>query len=201
MSRPPLPEDGRVRRRVEAMRRVQDVALDLFEERGYSAVTVDEIAAAAGVGVATVYRNFDTKERVVLWDEYDPMLLTAVAEHLREQPLLRAVTSALVDSLDRVYQSDKRRILRRARLILSEPALAAAAAVDNEALRGALAELFVKEGASRDAFEAAVAAAAVVAALETSVRRWVEDKGKTPMRDVLTAAFEALGRLAVMSRA
>src|SRR5688572_5367592 len=28
-----------------------------------------------GVGVATVYRYFGTKERMVLWDEYDPMLL------------------------------------------------------------------------------------------------------------------------------
>jgi AcrR family transcriptional regulator len=183
------------------MRRVQDAALGLFEERGYAAVTVEGIAAAAGVGVATVYRNFDTKERVVLWDEYDPMLLSAVAARLHAEPLLRAVQGALVESLDRVYEADKRRILRRARLILSEAPLAAAAAIDNHTLRGALAELFVKEGASRDAFEAAVAAAAVVAALETSVRRWVEARGRTPMREVLSAAFEALGRLSSMPAA
>lgn len=195
MSRPPLPDDGRVRRRVEAMRRVQDAALDLFEERGYAAVTVDEIAVAAGVGPATVYRSFGTKERVVLWDEYDPMLLDAIASRLRDGPLLAAVTGALVASLDRVYKSDKRRILRRARLIFSEPPLAAAAAVDSAAMRGALAELFVKEGAARDAFDASVAAAAVVATLETAVRRWVEERGRTPMADVLAAAFRSLGRL------
>jgi AcrR family transcriptional regulator len=195
MSRPPLPEDGRVRRRVEAMRRVQDAALDLFEERGYAAVTVDEIAAAAGVGPATVYRGFGTKERVVLWDEYDPMLLEAVAEKLREQPLLPAVVGAFVASLDRVYRTDKRRILRRARLILSEPPLVAAAAVDSAALRDALAALFVKEGAAGGAFEAAIAAAAVLATLETAVKRWVEERGRTPMADVLEAAFRSLARL------
>lgn len=182
------------------MRRVQDAALDLFEERGYAAVTVDEIAAAARVGPATIYRRFGTKERVVLWDEYDPMLLESTALRLREEALLPAVTGALVSSLDRVYQADKRRILRRARLMLSEPSLVAAAAVDNAALRAALADLFVRAGAARDAFDAAVAAAAVLATLETAVRRWVEDRGRTPMADVLKAAFESLARLGSASR-
>lgn len=195
MSRPPLPEDGRARRRVEAMRRVQDAALDLFEERGYAAVTVDEIAAAAGVGPATVYRSFGTKERVVLWDEYDPMLLDAVRERLGDMSLLLAVAEALVASLDRVYQTDRRRILRRARLILSEPPLVAAAAVDAAALRGALAELFVSEGAACDPLEAEVAAAAVMATLDVAVRRWVADRGRTPMHEVLRAAFRTLARL------
>ncbi|MEZ4302498.1 MAG: helix-turn-helix domain-containing protein [Polyangiaceae bacterium] len=195
MSRPPLPEDGRVRRRIEAMRRVQDAALDLFEERGYSAVTVDEIAAAASVGPATVYRSFGTKERVVLWDEYDPMLLEAIAEHLANEPLLDAVTSALVASLDRIYQGDRRRILRRARLMLTEPTLVAAAALDAVGLRAALADLFTSTRAVPGDLEAAVAAAAVTATLEAAVRAWVDDKGRTPMADVLRRAFESLADL------
>lgn len=195
MSRPPLPEDGRSRRRVEAMRRVQDAALDLFEGRGYAAVTVDEIAAAAGVGPATVYRRFGTKEGVVLWDEYDPLLLDLLAPRLREAPLLSAVEGALVEALDRIYRADRRRILRRSRLLLSEPSLLAAAALQGVELRGALAALFEKEGAARDAFDAAVAAAAVVATLETAVRRWVDERGRTPMSEVLQDAFSALGRL------
>lgn len=177
------------------MRRTQDAALDLFEERGYGAVTVDEIAAAAGVGPATVYRAFGTKERVVLWDEYDPMLLDAVAERLRDRPLLQAVTEALTASLARVYRTDKKRILRRARLLLSEPALLAAAALDNVKLRGALAEVFLAGGATATELDAAVAAAAVVATLDTAVRRWVEASGRTPMDEVLREAFESLGRL------
>lgn len=177
------------------MRRTQDAALDLFEERGYGAVTVDEIAAAAGVGPATVYRAFGTKERVILWDEYDPMLLEAVAERLRDRPLLQAVTEALTASLARVYRTDKKRILRRARLLLSEPALLAAAALDNVKLRGALAEVFLAGGATATELDAAVAAAAVVATLDTAVRRWVEASGRTPMDEVLREAFESLGRL------
>lgn len=177
------------------MRRVQDAALDLFEERGYAAVTVDEIAAAAAVGPATIYRGFGTKEGVVLWDEYDPLLLDLVARHLREAPLLPAVTRALVEALDRVYRADRRRILRRARLLLSEPQLIAAAAVNSAPLRGALADLFVETGAARDTLEAAVAAAAVLATMETAVKRWVDESGRTPMAEILRATFEALARL------
>lgn len=178
------------------MRRVQDAALDLFAERGYAAVTVDDIAAAAGVGVASVYRNFGTKERVVLWDEYDPMLLDAVREHLSEAPLLAAVEGALVASIDRVYEADKRRILRRTRLMVAEPSLVAASAIDRAALRGALADLFVEARAARDAFDAAVAAAVVVATLEAAVEQWARDRGRTAMREVLRAAFRSLARLA-----
>lgn len=199
MSRPPLPEDGRARRRIEGKRRVQDVALDLFEQRGYAAVTVEEIALAAGVGPATVYRGFGTKEGVVLWDEYDPMLLSAVTLELREKSLLPAIQSALARSLDSVYRHDKRRILRRARLLFAEPSLAAAVAVQNGALRTALADLFLSESAVQSPFDAQIAAAAVVATLEAAIEIWVREDGKTPMAKVITSAFDSLARIVTTS--
>ncbi|MEO7329499.1 MAG: helix-turn-helix domain-containing protein [Minicystis sp.] len=195
MSRAPLPEDGRARRRVEAMRRAQDAALDLFEARGYAAVTVEDIAAAAGVGPATVYRSFGSKERVVLWDDYDPMLLDAVRARLPTHPLLAAVSGALEEALDRVYGTDKRRILRRTRLLLAEPALIAASAADRLALRAALAALFTEASAAPGDLGAEVAAAAVVATLEVAVERWAKGRGRTPMREVIRASFGALARL------
>src|SRR5512139_2726485 len=39
-----------------------DAALALFRERGVEAVTVGDIAAAAGVAPATIYRRFGDKE-------------------------------------------------------------------------------------------------------------------------------------------
>ena len=41
--------------------RIRNAALRLFNERGYGAATVDEIARRAGVGVGTLYRRWPDK--------------------------------------------------------------------------------------------------------------------------------------------
>jgi AcrR family transcriptional regulator len=41
-------------------------AARLFERQGYAATTFDEIAAEAGVGVATVYKYFNSKQGIVI---------------------------------------------------------------------------------------------------------------------------------------
>lgn len=43
-----------------------EAAHRLFERQGYNRTTFDQIAAAAGVGVATVYKYFDSKEGIVV---------------------------------------------------------------------------------------------------------------------------------------
>ncbi|MGV9661836.1 TetR family transcriptional regulator [Nocardia niigatensis] len=52
-------------RRAATRREVALVAARLFIENGYAATTVDEIAAAAGMGLRTFYRYFAGKEDVV----------------------------------------------------------------------------------------------------------------------------------------
>ena len=55
----PAPKQDRSRRTEQAL---LDAALALFTERGVEAVTVGDIAAAAGVAPATIYRRFGDKE-------------------------------------------------------------------------------------------------------------------------------------------
>jgi hypothetical protein len=45
----------------------------LFEEQGYAATAVDQIAEAAEVSQSTLFRYFPTKEDVVLTDDFDPL--------------------------------------------------------------------------------------------------------------------------------
>ncbi|WP_375767401.1 TetR/AcrR family transcriptional regulator [Archangium gephyra] len=193
--------DGRARRRLEAMRRVQEVALDLFEERGYERVTVEEIAVKAEVGPATVYRNFGTKERLVLWDEYDPMLLSAISERLGAQGPMEATREALVASLDEVYGEDRERILRRARLIEANPALEAATAADRAGLARALTAVFLEKRACQSELEAEVLAGAIAGLLDAALHHWLRKKGRTPLRDVLRSAFDSLAEAGQFSGA
>lgn len=56
------PLDRRSRKRLATRRGISDAATRLFLERGFDAVTVDEIAAAADVGRMTVFNHFPRKE-------------------------------------------------------------------------------------------------------------------------------------------
>ncbi|TDB80094.1 MULTISPECIES: TetR/AcrR family transcriptional regulator [unclassified Micromonospora] len=53
--------DGRSRRREDTRQRLFEAAVELIAEQGFSATTVDDIAARAGVAKGTVYYNFESK--------------------------------------------------------------------------------------------------------------------------------------------
>jgi AcrR family transcriptional regulator len=54
--------DRRTRKRLATRQSISDAATRLFFERGFDAVTVDEIAEAADVGRMTVFNHFPRKE-------------------------------------------------------------------------------------------------------------------------------------------
>jgi AcrR family transcriptional regulator len=71
-----VPEDAAVRwvlgrrdrKRLETRKGLAAVALELFAERGFDAVTVNDIADRADVDPSTFYRHFGSKEAVVFSD-------------------------------------------------------------------------------------------------------------------------------------
>src|ERR1700733_12290021 len=66
----------RERKKAQTRTRIADTAMGLFVRRGFDQVTVAEIAAAAEVGVSTVFNYFPTKEDL-FYDRQDE-----VVEHL-----------------------------------------------------------------------------------------------------------------------
>lgn len=63
---PAAPASLRERKRAAAKARVVDVAIALFAQRGYNAVSVAEICAAADVAPRSFFRYFPAKEDVLL---------------------------------------------------------------------------------------------------------------------------------------
>ncbi|MGB8649845.1 MAG: TetR family transcriptional regulator, partial [Mycobacteriales bacterium] len=60
-----LPPGLRERKRLATHQRIADEAARLATDRGVSATTIEDIAAAAQIGRATFFRYFDTKEIAV----------------------------------------------------------------------------------------------------------------------------------------
>lgn len=48
----------------DAAPRIRQIAIQLLLERGYDRMTVDDVAEAAGVGKATIYRRWPSKEQL-----------------------------------------------------------------------------------------------------------------------------------------
>src|SRR3954470_12290445 len=75
---------------------VSDIAVGLFLERGFDAVSVAEVAAAAGISKPTLFRYFPAKEDLVLHrfadheDEAVRVVAAGRAEGTAPLPALRA---------------------------------------------------------------------------------------------------------------
>jgi AcrR family transcriptional regulator len=115
----------RERKRLRTRRALQVEALRLFEQKGYEATTIEEIAAAAEVSPRTFSRYFPAKEDVVLWDDFEPTFFQLLAERPRDESLTESVRQALREGLRSIGADDLKRMQRRMRLLYSTPALRA----------------------------------------------------------------------------
>jgi AcrR family transcriptional regulator len=94
----PRPDSIRQRMRRLIHEELTDVALELFTERGFDHVSVDDIAAAVGVSQRTFFRYFPVKEDVVLHvlDESGPIIRQALADRPADEPHLQALRHAFL---------------------------------------------------------------------------------------------------------
>lgn len=98
---PPLRERKKLRTRQVLI----DTALELFTQRGFGGVTLDELCDEVEVSKRTFFRNFRSKEDVAMAPHQD--LWAAFLENLRAGrseggPVMELMQDALLDALDRV---------------------------------------------------------------------------------------------------
>ncbi len=88
----------RARQRIELRERIDRVALTLFAERGYEAVTVEEIAGAVGISLSTLFRHVARKEILLtgVLRSARAAILRTFAEDSRAQPVGDALAAAIL---------------------------------------------------------------------------------------------------------
>lgn len=183
------------RRPITSRADLERIAFDLFEANGFDLTTVDDIAAAAGIGRRTFFRYFRSKQDVV-WGDF-----TAHVDRMRARlcdlptglALMDALRIAVVD-FNRVEPDDLAWHRRRMRLILGEPALRASSEPRFAAWRGAVAGFAAsRTGQPPDALASQVVAHAVLGVAIAAYEQWL-DRPNADLGALLDSGMRELAR-------
>lgn len=186
----------RDRRRSETTNAVAGAALDLAVERGWPAVTVDEVAVRAGISRRTFFNYFATKDEA-LFHNVTPWRPDVLERFTRS-------TGPLLDALETLFTAqteldapDRERALQVMRLVDATP----------ELLPGLLARLAASEAALADAvrtrddvdeFTAQTVAAVAGALARVGGMSWLSGLQPDPLTST-RAAWAALRTLLTTS--
>lgn len=189
----------RERKKLRMYETLSEVAIRLFLEKGFDAVSVAEIAAAAEVSKPTLFRYFPAKEDLVLYRIADHEDEAARVVAGSDEPPLVALRRHFLDGLERgdpvTGLSDHPQVLAFHRLLYGTPSLVARAHGHIERQEAALA---VALGGDLDARLAAGQIIAVrrILAMENWRRIAKGEAVEDVRRDAVVAAERAFGVLA-----
>lgn len=170
------------------MDQVRTVAFDLMSTSGFDAVTVEQIAARSSVSPSTVYRYFGTKEALVLSASRPAQLV----ERLRSDDGTRGWAASFQRAAVKVWGIDEGTTIELGLILANDPLLHA---WERQLLdqRGDIASAFAAQRGKAGGAKDDARAAAAVAVLTTSLRRWYSDGGaKKSLDRLLAKAFDAI---------
>lgn len=155
------------------MRRIQRCAIELFETNGFEKVTIEQVAETADVSPSTVYRYFGTKERLVLHDDHDDVLLELLPSLLNGHDLISTVEHA-IDLMTPEHTGDPDDLTtRRVHLWFGVPEIQAAGAlVIDEIVDAAAAGVASRPHLGLTEVQARIVLSAVAAILVAVLRNW-----------------------------
>ncbi|WP_300011424.1 TetR family transcriptional regulator [Pseudonocardia sp.] len=173
------PRRGRsVEGRAEVRRDLVAAAVALFRDRGYDDTTVDDIAAAAGVGRRTFFRYFRSKEDAISPDH--ETALARIAEIFEtahpDEPAPSLVLRAGETVFD-LYTDDPALSVARFRLTHEVPVLRDRESASVDHYRRLFTRYLRRRfaGDPHGDLRAAVTGSAVVAAHNLALRAWLAD--------------------------
>ncbi|MEX2193727.1 MAG: TetR/AcrR family transcriptional regulator [Thermoleophilaceae bacterium] len=156
----------RERKKERTRKAISDAATELFAQRGFDTVTIDEVAAAAEVSKKTVFNYFGCKEDLFFdeAEEAKARLLTAVRGREPGESVLAAVRRVALASIGRMCSGEQPWIETMGRLVDASPALRARQGEIFDEFAHILAEVIREEiGAGEDDVRPYVAGQAILA--------------------------------------
>ncbi len=182
------------RRRTATRMEIAHTAARLFAERGTTAVTAEQIAGEAGIGLRTFYRYCRTKE-----DAVEPMLSTGASRWLdilatgpHRLPTLAELEAAAIRALN-VVDHDELDITRGLlRAMAGDPALRAVWFRANLTGEAALLDLLIEWSPETDPLRLRTLAAAAAGAIRVGLEQWASDRTAANPADLVVVCMREL---------
>lgn len=175
---------------------VSEVALRLFAARGVDAVTVEDIAEAAGISRRTFFRWFESKEEAVLPYEAErlELLRTALAARAADQPVLHAIRGATRALATGPGAIERDETLRRLRIVRDNPSVHAHSLEIQSRWEVAIADVIAEHLGVDPATSVAarVIAGATVATVRAAAEVWLATDGEADLPALLGEAYDLL---------
>jgi AcrR family transcriptional regulator len=192
--------------KLSARDRLAQAAFDLFNERGYEQTTIDDIAERAGLGRATFFRHYRSKEDVIFPDH--DRLLDRVRDRLRSTGHGAALAAACdAVRLVLLHYLDEGDLARRRYLLTSTvPALRDREIVSVARYQRLFREYIAERMADGEpavsgepaasgvsaALQAELMAAAIASAHNHVLRRWLRGDSADPVRELDAAMHQVI---------
>jgi AcrR family transcriptional regulator len=182
-----------------AQERFAQAAFALFDERGYEETTVDDIAERAGLGRATFFRHYRSKEDVIFPDH--DLLLRKVRDRLGSSghgTALAAVSDAVrLVLLHYLHEGEvaRHRYALTSRVAALRDREIVSVARYQRLFREFIAEWMADRGRAAP-LQAELMAAAVVSAHNHVLRRWLRGESPDPVAEVDDAMRQVIALFA-----
>jgi AcrR family transcriptional regulator len=185
----------RERRKKLTAAELEAAALRLFGERGFDAVTVDDIAAEADVSRRTFFRYFASKEDVLLADHLVQLarLRQAMAARPPDETILTALRNAIL-SMTGDFEDRKEMVILRGRIMRETPSLQARSLVHQRAWEEAM-QAMVADRLGVDPtvdLRPGVVAATALAAMRVAFTNWLTTGATDDLIAMTTEALDLL---------
>ncbi|HEY2479703.1 MAG TPA: TetR family transcriptional regulator [Solirubrobacterales bacterium] len=179
----------------DAQGRLEEAAMELFDERGFEDTTVADIAERAGLTKRTFFRYFADKREVlfsgtVLLEE---TLVKGILGAPADAPPLDAIAAGL-DAAAVVLEEARDRAGRRQAILAANPELRERELIKLTRLAAAGAEALRRRGVEEPA--AGLAAEAGMAVMRVSFDRWAKKPRSQDLRKLLRDSLAELRSIA-----
>jgi len=175
----------------EGRARLEQAALELYQERGFEQTTVADIAGRAGLTERTFFRHFADKREVLFGGAgaLNDLLVSSVAETPDSVAPIEAIAKAL-EAAGALLQKRREFALKRQRVIDANTLLQERELIKLASLASALADVLRKRGVDDPA--ASLTAEAGIAVFKIAFARWINERDPAPLPEIIRALFDDL---------